>query len=80
MVMAKLKTLAEKQEIRYRMVYIAFFGLLAIPATAFTLTGFGIDISSTTGIVSTVAASLSAIVIGFFATAPKDDAKEGFDV
>ena len=80
MVMAKLKTLAEKQEIRYRMVYIAFAALLAIPVAAFALAGFGIDVTSTTGIVSTVAASLSAVVVGFFATAPKDDLKEGFDV
>jgi len=76
----KVKTLAEKQDIRYKMVYVAFTGLLVIPIAAFGLAAGGIDVTSTTGIVSTVAASMSAIVLGFFATSPKNDLKEGYDV
>ena len=71
--MAKLKTLGEKQAIRYRMIYIAFGFMMAIPAAAYGLLAFGIDPSSAQGIVSTAVASFSAIIIGFFATTPKDD-------
>ncbi len=71
--MAKLKTLAEKQEIRYRLVYIAFAALVIIPIAAFGLLAFGVNPSSASGIVATVAASFSAIVLGFFATSPRDD-------
>ena len=71
--MGKLKTLGEKQTIRYRMIYIAFAFMMAIPAAAYVLLAFGIDPSSAQGIVSTAVASFSAIIIGFFATTPKDD-------
>ncbi len=71
--MVKLKTLAEKQEIRYRLIYIAFGALVVIPIAAFSLLAFGVDPSSASGIVATVAASFSAIILGFFATSPKDD-------
>lgn len=68
-----LKTLEEKQDIRYRMIYIAFSVMVVIPFTAFGLLTFGIDPASAGGIVSTAVASFSAIIIGFFATSPKDD-------
>lgn len=71
--MAKLKTLAEKQEIRYKMVYAAFAVIIAIPVAAIILAGFGIDISSTTSVIGTTSATLSAIVIAHMATSPKDD-------
>ena len=71
--MVKLKTLGEKQAIRYRMVYGAFTFMMAIPVAAFALIYLGIDPSSAQGIVGTSAASFSAVIIGFFATSPKDD-------
>ena len=69
----QLKTLGEKQAIRYRMIYIAFGFMMAIPTAAFGLLWLGVDPSSAQGIVSTAIASFSAIIIGFFATTPKDD-------
>ena len=71
--MDKLKTLGQKQAIRYRMIYIAFGFMMAIPATAFILLLVGVDPSSAQGIISTSVASFSAIILGFFATTPKDD-------
>ena len=69
----KVKTLGEKQTIRYRMVYVALGTLVTIPAAALGLLAFGIDPSSANGIFSTAAATLGAVVIGFFATSAKDD-------
>ncbi len=76
--MAKLKTLAEKQEIRYRMVYMAFASLLLTPVAAYAMITFGFDPAPATGIIATTAASMGGVIIGFFATAPKDDVNEGF--
>ena len=76
--MAKLKTLAEKQQIRYTMVYMAFGSLIGILIATFGLLSFGIDPSPATGIVGAVAGTLGGVIIGFFATSPKDDHKEGF--
>ena len=69
----ELKTLGEKQVIRYRMIYIAFGFIMAVPVAAFALLAFGIDPSSAQGIVGTAIASFSAIIVAFFATSPKDD-------
>lgn len=71
--MAKLKTLAEKQAIRYKIVYVAFVTIISIPVAAIVLAGFGIDISSTTSVIGTTSATLSAIVMTHMATSPKDD-------
>lgn len=76
MVMAKLKTLGEKQSIRYRMVYAALGTLILIPMVALGLLFVGVDPSSASGIFSTSAVTLGAVVIGFFATSPKDDEKD----
>ena len=76
--MAKLKTLAEKQQIRYAMVYTAFGALIGILISTFGLLAFGIDPSPAAGIVGAVAGTLGGVIIGFFATSPKDDHKEGF--
>lgn len=76
--MAKLRTLAEKQDIRYRMVYMAFSALITIPLLALGLLAIGISPAPAAGIFSTAAATLGAVIIGFFATSPKDDSHEGF--
>lgn len=71
--MIKLKTLAEKQSIRYRMVYLAFGALLILPFAAIGVTFIGMDPSSAAGIVATGCATLGAIVIAHFSTTPRDD-------
>ena len=67
------KTFTEKQTIRYRMVYLAFGTLIAIPVLAMGLLLIGIDPSSASGLFGTASATLGAIVIGHFATSPGDD-------
>ena len=71
--MSKLKTLADKQAIRYRMVYAALATLIVIPVAALLLLYVGIDASSTEGLFSISSATLGAIVIGHFSTSIKDD-------
>jgi len=67
------KTFTEKQDIRYRMVYIAFGTLVAIPLIALGLLYVGVDPSAASGIFSVSSATLGAIVIGHFSTNIKDD-------
>lgn len=76
--MSTPKTLAEKQKIRYTIVFLAFANIVLMPFMALALLSFGIDPSPAAGIFATAAVTLGAIVIGFFATAPKDDYTEGF--
>lgn len=70
------KTLGEKQQIRYRIVYIALATLVAIPTMALGLLLLGVDPSSASGIFSTSAATLSAIIAAHLATTPKNDSNE----
>ena len=74
--MGKPKTFAEKQAIRYNMIYLAFGTLIAIPLLALLLLVIGIDPAPASAIFSTAAITLGGIVVGFFATAIKDDKKD----
>jgi len=73
----KVKTLGEKQAIRYRMVYAALGTLIAIPVMALGLLLVGVDPSSANGIFATASATLGVIVVGFFGTSAKDDNAKG---
>lgn len=67
------KTFTEKEVIRYNMVYLAFGTLIIIPLMAIGLILVGVDPSSASGIFGVSAATLGAIVVGFFATSIKRD-------
>lgn len=68
-------TIEEKHRNRRGYVRVSFLGLIAMPAAAFTMVAYGIDVSQLSGIFGTSSATLGAIVIGHLATTPKDDSK-----
>ncbi len=63
----------EKLEERRGYVKAAFVFMILIPSVALGLLVFGIDPSPAGAIFATASATFSAIVIGHFATSPKDD-------
>jgi len=71
--MAKLLTLAEKQESRRNYVKASFVLMILIPVVTMGLVTIGIDPSSASGIIATASATFSAVIVGHMATSPKDD-------
>jgi len=59
-------TFKERNRIFMLWIAILFIGIIII--ASLIMTGYGIDISNATGIISTALASLSGVVIGNFAT------------
>lgn len=66
-------TVIEKLNERRGYVKAAFIFMVLIPTSALIVTMFGIDVSTISGIFATASATFSAIIIGHFATTPKDD-------
>lgn len=66
-------TLQEKQQLRRDYVKASFVFMIGIPVTALGLIMFGIDPSPASAIFATASATFSAVIIGHFATTPKED-------
>lgn len=66
-------TIAEKQAERRGYIKAAFTFLIIIPAAALAMLIFGVDPSPAATIFATASATFGAIIIGHFATSPKED-------
>ena len=66
-------TIADKMVERRKYVKAAFAFMVTIPAVALGLLVFGIDPSPAATIFATASATFSAIIVGHFATTPKND-------
>ena len=66
-------TLEDKLKERRTYVKASFAFMVIIPAIALVLLAFGIDPSPASAIFATASATFSAIIVGHFISAPRDD-------
>jgi hypothetical protein len=65
-------TLHDKHIMRNRLVYIAFAFMVIVPIASIGLLLLGISPAPAASIFATASATFGAIIIGHFATSPKD--------